>query len=190
MREPRNISYETLMAKFQQTLDREAFCKIVCHYTQPGLSAARQILHDNHLAEDAVQETFLRLIRKRGQYKSSEPFSGWFYAILRNTCLDMLRKKKRGEKAIQEISLESEIVTYCGCEPSETVFALLNRLHSGEQDVLRLRIVEELSFRDIGIVLGISAESAKKRGQRGLRRLRTIIREAEASDDLPTKEIA
>ncbi|MCK4753429.1 MAG: sigma-70 family RNA polymerase sigma factor [Planctomycetes bacterium] len=189
MWEQRNISYEALMAEFQQTLDKKAFGEIVSRYTQPGLTVARQLLYDNHLAEDAVQETFMRLIRHRGQYKASQSFSGWFYAILRNTCFDMLRKKKRGEKVIQEIALESEITIYGPSEPVETGLKLLNCLPRGEQDVLQLRILEEMSFRDIGISLGISEEAAKKRGQRGLQRLRKIIRESEV-EDLPTKEIA
>ncbi len=189
MREAGKTSYEALMAEFQQRLDREAFGKIVSHYTQPGLAVARRILYDSHLAEDAIQETFLRLIRKRWQYKPSESFSGWFYTILRNVCLDMLRKKKRGEKVMQKIVSESELVIQ-PCETSESRLELLNGLPRGERDVLQLRMVEELSFRDIGISLGINQEAAKKRGQRGLRRLRESIREAEANDDLPNKEIA
>ena len=172
-------SHETLMARFQARFDSDAFGKIVTFYISTALAVARQILMDDTLAEDAVQESFLRVIRKRDQYIPGSPFSCWFYAIVRNVCLDMLRKRAR-EKEL----LENAAAIF---EPSKTrtelseIPKLLDSLASRERDVLVLRIVHGLGFRDVAAALGISEEAAKKRAQRALRRLREKVSGSKSS---------
>jgi RNA polymerase sigma-70 factor (ECF subfamily) len=167
------------MARFQARLDSEAFEQIVSCYMSPALAVARQILSDHALAEDAVQESFLRVIRKRDQYVSTSPFSCWFYAIVRNVCVDMLRRQARQKQAMEEIASGGYDRT-TRTEVSE-IPKLLDGLAPGERDVLTLRIVQDLQFRDIAAALGISEEAAKKRAQRALRRLRAKTRSSERS---------
>jgi len=167
-----------LMARFQARLDPDAFEQIVSSYMRPALAVARQILSDHALAEDAVQESFLRVIRKRGQYVPGSPFSGWFYAIVRNVCVDMLRKCARDKEAIDEIASMREANTV-RADLSE-IPRLLDALARGDRDVLVLRIVHGLRFCDVAAALGISEEAAKKRAQRALRRLRAMTRDSES----------
>ncbi|MHC4583727.1 MAG: RNA polymerase sigma factor [Planctomycetota bacterium] len=167
------------MVRFQTRLDSYAFDKIVSAYMKPAVGVARQILSDRTLAEDAVQESFLRVIRKRHQYVPGSPFSCWFYAIVRNVCADMLRKRNRENKRIREVAAR--------CEPARPqtdlpeISELLSVLTRGDQDVLVLRIVHGLGFLDVAAALGISEEAAKKRAQRALRRLRARMHDSESS---------
>ncbi len=177
------ISHETLMVRFQSRLDSEAFDGIVSAYMRPAVGVARQILSDHNLAEDAVQETFLRVIRKRHQYKPGSPFSSWFYAIVRNVCTDMLRKRAREKKRISEAVLEREPVNQQG--DMSKISELLSVLSRDDRDVLVLRIVHGLGFRDVGAALGISEEAAKKRAQRALKRLRARIHDGSSQETLP-----
>jgi len=178
MQKPRFPPPEVLMTRFQGRLDANAFEQIVSSYMSPALAVARQLLADNTLAEDAVQETFLRVIRKRNHYLPTGSFSGWFYTILRNTCIDIQRAHTRQEKMIQEIAGRqdrtkrnnlSEIPEFLAC------------LTPGDRDVLLLRIVHGLRLREVAAALGISEEAAKKRAQRALRRLRVKICNSESS---------
>jgi len=172
------ISHETLMVRFQTRLDSYAFDEIVSAYMKHAVGVAQQILVDRALAEDAVQESFLRVIRKRHQYIPGSPFSCWFYAIVRNVCADMLRKRHRETRRIREIA--------AGCEresrraDSPQIPELLNVLARSDRDVLVLRIVHGLGFRDVATALGISEEAAKKRAQRALRRLRAKIHDSKS----------
>jgi len=167
------------MARFQGRLDADAFEQIVSSYMSPALAVARQILSDHALAEDAVQESFLRVIRKRDQYIPGSSFSCWFYAIVRNVCVDMLRQQTRQKQAVEEITIRGEPST-SRTDLSE-ISKLLDVLTSRERDVLVLRIVHGLGFHDVAAALGISEEAAKKRAQRALRRLRAKVFDSESS---------
>jgi len=173
------ISHETLMVRFQARLDSYAFDRIVSAYMKSAVGVARQILSDHALAEDAVQESFLRIIRKRHQYVPGSPFSCWFYAIVRNVCADMLRKRSRENKKIRKVAVEREPKRRRANLPE--ISELLHVLARGDQDVLMLRIVHGLGFRDVAAALGISEEAAKKRAQRALRRLRAKMHDSESS---------
>ena len=176
------------MARFARQLDRDALEQIVSCYMGPALAVARRILSDEALAEDAVQESFLRVIRKHRQYITGTPlrakpgscFSCWFYTIVRNVCIDMLRKQRRHKKAMDRISCimhgasNYESSAASGKSLSERP-KLLEGLSRGEREVLELRIIHNLGFCDIAAALGISEEAAKKRAQRALRRLRAKI---------------
>jgi RNA polymerase sigma-70 factor (ECF subfamily) len=170
------------MARFQARLDSAAFEQIVSFYMNPALAVARQILSDNALAEDAVQESFLRVIRKREQYISGSPFSCWFYAIVRNVCVDMLRRQARQKQAMEEMASGEDRTTRTELPDIQK---LLDGLAHGERDVLMLRIVHGLQFRDVAVALGISEEAAKKRAQRALRRLRAKTRGSERFSGKP-----
>jgi len=177
-------SAETVMARFQERLDSCAFEQLVSCYMKPAVGVARQILSDHALAEDAVQESFLRVIRKRNQYVPASPFSCWFYRIVRNVCMDMLRKCSREKEALEKVPAvrKSDLPQTNSPEIPE----LLGALVRSDQDVLVLRVVHGLGFRDVAAALGISEEAAKKRAQRALKRLRTKIHDSKSqSGTLP-----
>ena len=167
-----DTSNASLMARYQDRLDADAFGEIVSRFLSPALGTAHQILSDAALAEDAVQETFLRIVRKREQYIASMPFSRWFYAILRNVCRDMLRGRGRRRKAIEEAAAMSPREADQPPLDSFDSLDLMAKLPKEARDALTLRIVHDMPFRDVAAALGISEEAAKKRAQRALRRLR------------------
>ena len=164
------LSYEQLMRRFKASLENEVIEKITLSLMQSTLAAARQILGNDTQAEDAVQEAFVRLIRNRDQYDDSKPFLPWFYTILRNVCRDMQRQESRRRSILEELSkqIRPDTIENNPIDSSD----LLSKLPPGEQEVLRLRILHDIRFREIAAVLGISEAAAKKRAQRGLRRLR------------------
>lgn len=160
------------MARYQKRLDAQAFERIVSQFLRPALAVARQFLSDAALAEDAVQEAFLRVVRKRRQYEPSRPFAGWFYAILRNVCRDMLRRRGRQSRLLAEAAERTESWVAQPQTARVDMLDLLATLPEDARAVLLLHIVEGLAFRDVAAALGISEEAAKKRAQRALRKLR------------------
>ncbi len=170
------------MEQYQKSLDGAAFDLLVNRFMLPAYSAARRILGDEDLAEDAVQEAFLRVVRDRNSYRPSFPFSVWFYTILRNVCRDIQRRRLRQAALIRRVAHFAARRTASG-RRTEAEY-LLERLPETLRVVLLLRIRDNLSFRQIAAVLGISEEAAKKRGQRGLRLLRLQAQQLERNAPL------
>jgi RNA polymerase sigma-70 factor (ECF subfamily) len=169
----KSITHETLMARFKISLDKTAIEQLVLNYASPAIAVAHQMLRDHALAEDAVQEAFIRIINKRNQYAESGPFSRWFYAILRNVCIDLLRKRKRDQEFTKRLFNETKHITQN--ELLSDHASLLNILPYHDKSVLELRVVYSMSFKEIAAALNITEEAAKKRAQRGLRKLREKI---------------
>ena len=167
------------MRRFQERLDARAFDEIVSRFISPASAVARHILADADLAEDAVQEAFLRIIRNRRRYVPGKAFSSWFYTILRNICRDMLRRRDRQVRLAREFAARGVERSRQGVDGIGTGADLLAALPDKPRTVLTLRIVHGLAFAEIAAALGISEEAAKKRAQRALRRLRELAR----SDD-------
>jgi RNA polymerase sigma-70 factor (ECF subfamily) len=163
------------MEQFAKGLNKNAFEQLVHDFSPLALALAKQKLNDPELAEDAVQETFVRIIRKRRQYVSTHPFSHWFYTILRNICIDILRKQQRDKDVVKHFAHHVRYL-FRKESPSENV-TLFKLLAPHERDVLELRIIHSMTFEDIAIALNISQEAAKKRAQRGLRKLRKRLEE-------------
>ena len=187
MQQHHATSSEALMARYQDCLDAEAFEQIVSRFLAPALAVAQQIVRDRGLAEDAVQETFLRIVRSRERYLASRPFSTWLYAILRNVCRDTLRRHARHADLLRRVAALGAKQGQPPPSDSLDAMELLGELPAEARAVLSLRIVHGLPFRDVAAALGISEEAAKKRAQRALRRLRSLrsVREFQGGDARP-----
>jgi len=172
MSDGHSTSSECLMGRFRDRLDARAFDEIVLRFVSPAIAVAGHILADAALAEDAVQEAFLRIIRNRRKYVPGKPFAGWFYTILRNICKDMLRRRDRQSRLVREAAARAAGRPSRPASRTGDPVQLLAALPEKSRTVLTLRLVEGLGFREIAAALGISEEAAKKRAQRALRRLR------------------
>ncbi len=172
-------SDESLMDRFRRRTDPAALDELATRYLAPAAAVARQILFDRTSAEDAVQEALLRVVRNRARYLPGRPFSVWFYTILRNVCLDMLRRNGREVRAMAQFAADPtrgpqsrDPGPAIDAALAPTLQELLAPLPEHMRDAVALRVAHDLPFRDVAAALGISEEAAKKRVQRGLLRLR------------------
>ena len=120
----------------------------------------------NHLgnlsdAEDAVQETFLKVHRAASTYSGEASFSTWMYRILINTCYDALRKRqRRPEDQEEEGSFERTAATVDDTKRI-ALRKLLNDLPEQRRTVFTLFEIEGLSHAEIAGILGISEGNSK-----------------------------
>lgn len=121
---------------------------------------ALSILKDSQLAEDVLQETFLKLLS--GKYFVQEgKEQAWLYKVARNLCYDLLRKQAQ----------ETELVT-AGNGESYGYIDLIAGLELTEREIVTLKIVGGLTHKEIARVMGISVHAAKKRYERIIQKLR------------------
>ena len=76
-----------------QAGDQAAFREFYEAYAGAAIRTASAITRNREMAKDAVQETFIRVYRQIGSYNPELPFDPWFYRILTNECLRLMKKE-------------------------------------------------------------------------------------------------
>lgn len=120
----------------------------------------------NHLgnasdAEDAIQETFLKVHRAATTFTGEASFATWLFRILVNTCYDVLRKRKR---RVEETPLDDTFERgSAGVDDFKRIALrrLLDGLPEQRRTVFTLFEIEGLSHAEIGQILGISEGNSK-----------------------------
>lgn len=143
-------------------------------------------LPDSEL-EDVVQDVLVVIWSKLERYRGHVPLEVWVYRICSLELLNAVRRRRSGwrERAVSDRVLEEEAGASSGdgseFERRERLYAALDRLPEDERELVRLKHFEDLSFTEIGERLGLSANTAKTRYYRGVKRLTGLL-EAERGE--------
>ncbi|GFP75397.1 RNA polymerase sigma factor [Clostridium fungisolvens] len=113
-------------------------------------------------AEEAVQESFLKLIYKSPQFNNNEHEKAWLIRVTINICKDILRSIWRK----RVINLE-DIERYYDSSKEIEIMEEIIRLPSKYKDVIYLYYFEDYSIKDISRILNISESAVKMRLKRG-----------------------
>ena len=134
------------------------------------------------LAEDVVQEVFVRAFTERAKRKNISRVGPYLYRMVINTCTDMLRRRKRSGVSLE--SLQINEISGRQNNPAEMAAAkdelyrveeLLKRLPRNQAEVIRLRVFDELHLSEIAEVVGCSMNTVHSRLRYGFRKLRKIV---------------
>ena len=148
--------------------DHEAFESLVKKYQGPLLNFIARYIGDRSMAEDITQEVFLRIYRAAPRFQAKTKVSTWIFQIAYNQALTELGRCKRrrnlwqalyrrGEEASEEL-LAEPLERH---EQTEEIIAMLGSLPENQKAALLLRINENLSYREIADVLGVSVKSVE-----------------------------
>lgn len=159
----------------------QALAELVRRHQQRALQLAFRSLHDWHLAEDVVQEAFLRVNRAAPKYKPEAQFSTWFYRIVVNLCMDELRRVQRRAKASVESLVDNvssfdmpEHAQVMG-ELKQAVHEALNQLNERERLAVILHRFEGLSHEQIAEIMEASVSAVESLLVRAYRKLRRAL---------------
>jgi RNA polymerase sigma factor (sigma-70 family) len=125
---------------------------------QPLLASAagyaRSILRNRQDAEDAVQQAALRGFERVGTYDEARPFKAWWYAILRNCCIDMLRQRKfSAGETLGNLDVPQAESEHSGDWEEMTI--AMDKLSEDHREILRLRYFADLNYAELAAGLGI-----------------------------------
>jgi RNA polymerase sigma-70 factor (ECF subfamily) len=138
---------------------------------------ARALLRNRHDAEDAVQQAALRALERIATFDSNHSFRGWWFAILRNCCVDLVRTRKRRPTEPLGAHLADNQAT------NEAKWLQLDRaierLSTQHQEILRLRYFGELSYADLAETLQIPPGTVMSRLHLARKALSTLLSEDE-----------
>jgi RNA polymerase sigma-70 factor, ECF subfamily len=115
---------------------------------------ARALLRDKHDAEDAVQQASLRAWERIHRYDATRPFKGWWFAVLRNCCVDIQRGRQTAPtENLEDVEPADDRPVEIGdWSTLEDALARLSILH---REILRLRYFGELSYDELAEALSI-----------------------------------
>ena len=168
----------------------QALAELVRRHQQRALQLAFRSLCDWHLAEDVVQEAFLRVNRAAAKYKPEAQFTTWFYRIVVNLCMDELRRLQRRTKASVESlgdsvsSVELPEHAQAMVELKQAVHEALDRLNERERLAVILHRFEGQSHEQIAEIMAASVSAVESLLVRAYRKLRKTL--APFSDNSPT----
>ena len=135
---------------------------------------------DGSTSEDLVQNVFERIIKYRSSYREGASVKTWIYQIARNVRIDHFRSQKWHKEEFAEIENEEdgELSSQLRLEREEEIEALdlaIQSLPLSYREVLWLGHFEELSYREVGDILGISIPNVKVRMHRAVKQLKNML---------------
>jgi RNA polymerase sigma factor (sigma-70 family) len=149
------VSDEALMGEFQRG-SREALEELFARYREPILGFFCRRLHLRERAEDLTQETFLAVIRAKARYESRALVRTYLYGIAMKL---LAAERRKGLVAIPGATP----VTNDSADEVLWIRQALGRLEDGDREILMLREYEQLSYAEIGDLLGIPVNTVRSR---------------------------
>ncbi len=141
--------------------------------------------------EDITQETFIKVWRHARKFDPSQNFKTWLFTIAHRSTIDLLRKKKRfvfsdfdhdaGGAPFSDSIIDTEPLPdelFARAEEKEMITHLVAQLSPTHQEVLLLHYTEELTFDQIGNILGKSLNTVKSQHRRALAQLHKLLEDA------------
>jgi RNA polymerase sigma-70 factor (ECF subfamily) len=133
------------------------------------------VLRDKNLAEDILQNTWTKAIQSLSKYEYRNiRFSAWLFAIAKNEC----RQHWRSTKPEEPLDSVEKKLSYTSVQNDSNLMIdyIMKILPENDQELLRLRYIADLSFKEIAKILRITPITARVRIHRSLARARNILK--------------
>lgn len=181
--------------RLAQTGDHDAFTLLISHYQQQIYGLSYRFFNNHHDAEDATQDTIIKIYRSIGGYRGDSSFKSWVATIAANTCRDILRKRKNRDaisyddedvgdylQPVNECREENPETSYVDKEGMERLREAIACLPENFRMVIVMREFGQMNYEEISVALGTSLGTVKSRINRGRKLLREMVTESREQD--------
>jgi RNA polymerase sigma-70 factor (ECF subfamily) len=160
--------------------DPSRFEALVLPHLDAGYNLARWLTRDPHDAEDVVQDACVRALRYLGSMREGEA-KAWFLTVVRHACYDWLERNRRGSdpEAAADVAGDAALEPQQRAEQrgeQRALRAAIGALALPYREVVILREIEELSYREIARIADIPIGTVMSR----LARARAMLRRSPA----------
>ena len=139
---------ESEAIKLVQKGDKEAYQVIVERYMKRAYYIVLGFVRNSQDALDLSQESFIKAFRKIKRFDPERPFFPWFYKLLKNICLDHIKRKSRAQEIpLDEIRVFKEERE--DKEMKEILWKGIESLPFEQREVIILRYFQQLSYQEI-----------------------------------------
>ena len=170
--------------------ENKAFDELLSRYQDKLFNYIYFVVHNQELAEDIFQETFVKAIVtiQQGRYTADGKFSAWITRIAHNLVIDSFRQERNENTVSNE---EGEIDLFNNAELSDDniemqmvndqtlndVRRLVDALPDNQREVVYMRYYQDLSFKEIADITGVSINTALGRMRYAILNMRRIAQE-------------
>lgn len=157
------------------------FGMLVDRYEKAFLRKGVGILHSQEDAEDAVQETFLKIYKYAHKFSQREgaSFQSWAYKILVNTCYSLASRKSNDRAHVKvmdsvDLDVESSTVALPNMEKASFVKSVLSRLPDKLSRLLCLYFFEDKTYEEIALIEDITLSAVRSGLHRAKKQFKTV----------------
>lgn len=172
------MTHEDELLKRMAQGDRSAADELIQMFYPDILRYCLWHAPNRSLAEDAVQETFLKVIRYFDRYTHKGMFKPFLYRIAANTCIDMQRKNRQPELSLEEtkIDLPYSEPAFDTIHSDMMLRQLVSSLPKHQQEIVLLRFGQDLTLREIAEVTDLPLRTVQTRLRSALKKLKAETR--------------
>lgn len=138
----------------------------------------RRRVADDHVADDLLQETFVRVHRNVGTLQDADRLAAWVFQIARNVVHDHHRKATNSTVALADADPADDCddhQSHLRCRGAGWLDEMIRSLPEGYREAVQLAEIEGLSQQEVADRLGLSLSGAKSRIQRGRAMLKDVL---------------
>jgi RNA polymerase sigma-70 factor (ECF subfamily) len=158
--------------------DKVAFSELVKRHQSALLRTCTRMVKDEELAEDIVQETFVKVFRKIHLFEGRSSFKSWLYQIALNTGRNKLRSNRLEIVSMDHVQLSTKATaesTLVENDIREILKIEVARLPDRQRMALELRIYEDLSFQEIADIMNCPYDTAKANYRHGILKIKMAL---------------
>jgi RNA polymerase sigma-70 factor (ECF subfamily) len=178
--EPGSATERSLLVRAAQQGDVRAFAALVDAYYARCLRFALHMLGNRGDAEEAVQDTFVRVYRALSGYEERDAFEPWLFRILANRCRSAGARERRRAEVVEYGEVpdrpsdrrHDEAIAW-----REEIGRALSALPAEQREAFLMRHVEDLSYDDMAVATGAGISALKMRVKRACDALRQRLTE-------------
>lgn len=170
--------------------DTEKFGELVLMFQDRAYAIAYSVMGNSHDAMDMTQESFIKAFKNINKFNFKSSFNTWLYKIVKNTCIDQIRKNKRKktisiDKAVKvhdgevffdiedsNTNIEEDIEKK---EMSKKLYEKLDELSNSHKQVLLLCDIQGYDYKEISDILNLPIGTIKSRISRARIKLVDIM---------------
>ncbi len=164
-----------LLRRYAEQGDEAAFAEVVRRQTNLVYSVALRVSRSTQIAEDVTQGVFTKLAQQARLICRYDSPAGWLHTTARHRAIDAIRGEERRRAREQEaVTMQNDPMTPTAnwAEIAPLLDEAVERLGERDRQAVLLRYFNGLSHQEVGATLGLSENSANKRIERALEKLR------------------
>jgi RNA polymerase sigma-70 factor, ECF subfamily len=159
--------------------DQRALEELCSRHTERIQKVALHVLHDPDDANDAAQESLVKLVQKVHQFRGESQFSTWLHRLVVNTCKDVAQARWAAERRTEPLVEDRRVApdgdpasSLAASETRRELGACLGTLPKAQATVVALKDAFDVPFEEISAATGLPVGTAKcyaHRGRNGMR---------------------